>query len=394
VWRKRLGDSHGTCAVSKGRLFLFDRQGDQVRVLCCNCETGADIWTFAAPTSYIDQLGYGNGPRCSPVVDDDRVYAYGADGMLFCISVQDGGLIWKADTARQFGVVQFFFGVGSTPVVDGNLLIVLVGGCGIESDAVNLSDLQGRGSGIVAFNKYTGEVVYSVTDALASYASPKLATIDGRRWCFAFARGTLIGLDPSNGKVDFEYPWRARLSAAVSAATPVVVGNEVFISEAYGPGSSLLKVRPGGFEVVWRDSPRDREKALQTHWNTPIYHEGYLYACSGRHPHDGELRCIEWRTGKVMWSERRRSRSSLLYVDGHFVALGEYGEVVLFKATPDRFELVASTVLKENSDDPNSPGLLKYPAWSAPVLSHGLLYVRGKEQLVCLEVIPLTPNPK
>ena len=168
----------------------------------------------------------------------------------------------------------------------------------------------------------------------------------------------------------------------------------MFISEAYGPGSSLLKVRPGGFEVVWRDSPHEREKAMQTHWNTPIYHEGYLYACSGRHPHDSELRCIEWRTGKVMWSERRRSRSSLLYVDGHFVALGEYGQLLLFKATPDRFELVASAVLNEKPGDSDSPQLLEYPAWSAPVLSHGLLYVRGKGQLVCLEVTPLAANPR
>jgi len=95
-----------------------------------------------------------------------------------------------------------------------------------------------------------------------------------------------------------------------------------------------------------------------------------------------------------MWSERRRSRSSLLYVDGHFVALGEYGQLLLFKATPDRFELVASAVLKENPDDSDSPQLLEYPAWSAPVLSHGLLYVRGKGQLVCLKVIPLAANPR
>jgi len=100
-----------------------------------------------------------------------------------------------------------------------------------------------------------------------------LATIGSRRWCFAFARGGLVDFDLATGKVDFHYAWRARLLESVNASVPVATGDEVFISEAYGPGSSLLRVRPGGYDVVWRDELRSRAKAMQTHWNTPIYHE-------------------------------------------------------------------------------------------------------------------------
>src|SRR5207302_3004997 len=129
--------------------------------------------------------------------------------------------------------------------------------------------LRGNGSGLVAFDKYTGRVRYQVTDELASYASPKLATIGGRRWCFLFARGGLVGLDPSTGKVDFRYPWRAPVLESVNASNPVVAGQRVFISECYGPGGALLEVHPGGYREVWTDANRGRDKRMQCHWMTP-----------------------------------------------------------------------------------------------------------------------------
>jgi outer membrane protein assembly factor BamB len=154
-----------------------------------------------------------------------------------------------------------------------------------------------------------------------------------------------------------------------------------------------LKVRPGGFDVVWSDSDRRRDKALQTHWNTAVHHDGYLYASSGRHSENAELRCVELRTGKLMWSEPELTRSSLLYVDGHFVCLTEYGELILLKATPERYTPVARVQPVKTNEVAAGAGfqprpLLEYPAWAAPVLSHGLLYVRGRDRLVCYELIP------
>ena len=189
-----------------------------------------------------------------------------------------------------------------------------------------------------------------------------------------------------SGKIDFHYPWRARLRDSVNASNPVVAGDEVLISETYGPGSSLLKVRRGGYNVVWRDKRNRREKAMQTHWNTPLFHDGYLYASSGRHSNNAELRCIEWKTGKVIWSEPRLTRSSLLSVDGHFVCLSEDGALRLVRVNPKKFDQVATTVLSKTDPGPGRR-VLKYPAWAAPILSHGLLYVRGKDRLVCLELI-------
>jgi outer membrane protein assembly factor BamB len=327
--------------------------------------------------------GYDPGPRCCPVLDGDRVYLFGVEGMLHCLSALDGKVIWKKDTTADFGVQQNFFGVGSTPVVEGDLLIVHVGGSPAGSPGIQSGEVKGNGSGIVAFDKRTGAVKYRITDELASYASPVVTTIDGRRWGFVFARGGLVAFDPSNGKVDFHYPWRARILESVNASNPVVVGDLVLISECYGVGASVLKVKPGGYDVVWLDG-RKREQSMATHWNTPIHLDGYVYGSSGRHTAEAELRCIELATGKIQWAMPRLTRASLMYVDGHFVCLGEDGALRLIKADPKRYDEVAKLVLRSPQGEP----LLKYPAWAAPVLSHGLLYVRGKDRLVCLDLIP------
>jgi len=394
VWQVPLEESYGIGSVAQGRFFQCDRIRDEVRVRCLNAETGEQIWAVRYPTDYIDLYGYNGGPRCSPLVDGRRVYTFDAEGMLYCLSAKDGAEIWHVNTVEKFGVIQNFFGVGSNPVIEGDLLIVMIGGSPAESQSVPLGQLDqvvGNRSGIVAFNKLTGEIKYSITDELASYSSLQLATINGRRWCFAFARGGLVGFEPSSGKVDFQYPWRARLLESVNASTPVVVGDEVLVSETYGPGALMLRVKPGSADMVWSDEARRRQRSLATHWNTPIFLDGYVYGCSGRHATEAELRCVEWKTGKVMWSQPDLTRTSIMYVDGHFICLGEDGEMRLLKVNPQRYEEVASWTprLEGPAQAASRPRqLLRPPCWAAPILSHGLLYVRGDDRLVCLELIP------
>jgi outer membrane protein assembly factor BamB len=388
LWHRAVGSGYAMPSVSRGRLFEFSRHGGQNRLACLRAETGEPLWDFAYATDYEDLYGYEGGPRCCPVVDDDRVYIMGAEGVLHCLSVVDGSLIWKVDTTQQFGVVQNFFGVGSTPVVEGNLLIAAIGGSPAAGRSVppgQLDRVRGADSGVVAFDKHTGAVRYQFSDELASYASPTLATIAGRRWGFVFARGGLIGFDPVTGRQDFHFPWRATILESVNAANPVVVGSEVLISETYGPGAALLRARPGGCDVVWQDEPRTRRRILQSHWSTPIHHAGHVYACSGRHVGDAELRCIEWKTGAVKWSRGGLGRSSLLLVDGHFFCLLENGSLFVFPANPEAFEPSDEIPVEDAAGDVPKR-LLRHPAWAAPILAHGLLYLRGPERLVCLEL--------
>ena len=386
VWHKQIGTSYGAPTVANGRVFIFARHGRKARLTCMESTTGDELWRFEYPTDYEDMYGYNNGPRCCPVVNNDRVYIFGAEGVLHCIRVSDGEALWKVDTTAQFHVVQNFFGIASTPAVEGDLLIVQIGGSppGSPKDiwAANGRPEPNR-SGIVAFNKHTGEVVYQIADELASYASPVFSTINGRRWGFAFLRGGLVGFEPASGEIDFHYPWRHPKIESVNASSPVVAEDHVFMSESYGIGSSVLKVHPGGYKVVWKDPAIRRNKALALHWNTAIHHNGYLYACSGQHPNGAELRCVEFKTGKVAWSQRVDERASLLWVNNYFIYLGEYGRLMLLKCTPEKLEIISQV---PSLRDENGKQLVKYPAWAAPVLADGYLYIRGKDRLVCFDL--------
>ncbi len=402
VWQLQLGTGYCMPVVAAGRLFQFDRLEDRARLRCLESTTGKMIWTFDYPSDFTDLYGYDNGPRSSPLVDGDRVYIFGAEGMLHCLRAADGQVLWKVDTAAEFGVIQNFFGVGSSPLVEKDLLIVQIGGSPKESRSAppgRLDLVESNGTGIVAFDKQTGKERYKITNELASYSSPVVATIDNRRWCFVWARGSLVGFEPASGKVDFQFPWRASILESVNASNPVVVNDLVFISETYGPGAALLRVKPGDAQVVWSDAERRRDKVMQTHWNTCVHVDGYLYGSSGRHTDEAELRCVELTTGRVMWSQPGLTRSSLLWIDGHFICLSEDGTLRLLRADPNKFDLVAEVVLRERLAEPDAFGfsarrLIKPPAWAAPIVAQGLLYVRGADRLVCLELIPRAAGAK
>ncbi len=389
VWHKKIGTSYGAPTIADGRLFIFARHGDMARLTCMESDTGTELWRFEYPTDYEDMYGYNNGPRSCPVVDGERVYIFGVQGKLHCLNIADGHLLWKVDTAARYNVVQNFFGTASTPIVEEHLLIAQIGGSppGTPKNIwASNGNPPSNGTGIVAFNKLTGEVVYEISDELASYASPIMATIDGRRWGFMFARGGLVGFEPATGNLDFYYPWRCPKIESVNASSPVVADDHVFISESYEVGSSVLQVYPGGYKVVWKDSSRSRNQSLRLHWNTAIHHEGYLYACSNRHASGAELRCVELKTGKVVWGQRVDERASLLWVNDYFIYLGEYGHLMLLKCTPEKMEIISEAVPR----DENGRQFIEYPAWSAPALSNGLLYIRGKDRLVCLDLRSVT----
>ena len=386
VWQTSIGTGYAAPAIMDGRLYHFARFGDNERLTCLNAETGEPVWTCDYPTTYEDMLGYNNGPRATPVVDGPHVYTFGAEGMLQCVRVADGEPVWRIDTTKEFHVVKNFFGVGSTPLVWGDLLLVNVGGSPPDGPA-DVYAAQGRvesnGSAVVAFEKATGKVRWKTGDDVASYASPVLAKIDGRDTVFMFARGGLLAIDPAKGEVLAQFPWRARLLESVNASSPVIVDDEVFISETYELGSALVKFSGAGFEEVWTDRGRRRNRAMALHWNTPIEHEGYLYGSSGYHAPEAELRSIEWKTGQVKWSEPDMGRSSLLLIDGTLVCLSEDGTLRLIRATPERYEKLAEWELKSDDGTP----LLKYPAWAAPALARGLLYIQGADRLVCLKLM-------
>jgi hypothetical protein len=387
VWEMTVGEGYAMPSISRGRLFHFDRIRNTARLRAFESETGKELWEFTYPTVYRDRYNYSGGPRCCPVVDRDRVYVYGPEGMLHCLRAEDGKVIWKVDTAADFGIVQNFFGVGSSPVIEGDLLLAMVGGSPKESQEAPFDEVKPNGTALVAFDKYTGQVKWKTGDELASYSSLVVANVGGQRLCLAFCRGGLLAVEPATGKEVFHYPYRAKDYESVNAANPVVVGNRVLLSETYGPGSVLLEIEKGKPNVVWSDAKKGRDKSLQSHWATPIVVDGFVYGCSGRHTPDAEFRCVELATGKVQWSVEDFKRTSFLRVDGHLIVLSEDGILRLVKIDLQKYVEVAKVQLGGREDP-----LLTSPCWAAPILSHGLLYVRGRDHLVCLDLIPKKGN--
>jgi outer membrane protein assembly factor BamB len=409
VWHCELGEGYCGPAVAQGRCLICDRVGQEIRIRCLAAETGQEIWQQRYPTDYVDTFGYDGGPRAAAVIAGDAVLTFGPEGRLECRGLVDGASRWQVDTSAVFHVVRNFFGVGTAPLVvdtaEGRLVVVQVGGSrpgGTPPSPERLDLVKGLDSGLVAFDLATGIERWRSSDQLASYSTPVRATLDGRERLLAWMRDRLLVVDPATGGVQADVRWRATELFSVVAASPVVAGSEILLSETYGPGSVLLTVTAAGLQTVRQDAVGSRPaRSLKSHWATPVLHDGHLYGSSGRNAGDAVLVCADWKTGAVRWSEAGLGRSSLVSADGHLIVLGEFGDLVLVKATPDAYVEVSRTRLVAAAIDTHNTTrrvlqeggfeLLVTPCWAAPVIAHGYLYVRGQGRLVCLDLLPPAP---
>jgi len=371
VWEMSKGTGYSSPSIVGDKLAFVCRRGSQETVDCLHPETGERYWQHAYPTSFEDRYGYNNGPRSSPVIDGERVYVMGAEGLLHCLHLPSGQVLWRRQLRDEFKVPQDFFGVASTPLVEGDLLIVNVGAPG--------------GPCVIGLDKLTGQMRWGAgAEWGGSYASPIPAVVHGKRRVFVLAGGEsqpptggLLMLDPATGAVDFTFPWRSKSYESVNASCPVIIGNFVFISASYKTGGAMLEITPDFKHKVAWTTPE-----FGLHFNTPIHKDGFLYGFDGRNEPDASLACVDVKTGKVAWrtslewqeifqagGQQREQmmspyRGNLLHVDGRFLVLGELGHLLWMDLNPKGF--------KEGS---RSWLFAARETWSLPVLSHGLLYV-------------------
>lgn len=354
VWKKEIGQGFAGPAVAQGRVILFHRVSDQEVVEALDARTGTTQWRYAYPTSYRDDFGFDAGPRAVPVVANGIVYTFGAEGQLHAISVASGERIWNEDTMRRFAVAKGFFGAAGSPLVEDGKVIANIGG---------------RGAGIVAFDAKTGKVLWKATDDEASYSSAAGATIGGRRSSVFLTRANLVGLDPATGQVQFQRRWRARQAASVNAATPLVIGDLIFVSSEYGPGAAVLRVDGSTVTELWAS-----DDVLSNHYSTSVYRDGYLYGFHGRQEFGPSFRAVELRTGKVRWSQDQFHAGSVMLARDRLLILRETGELILAEASPGAFRPLARAQV------------LPAPVRAFPALADGLLYARNDKTLVCLDL--------
>ncbi|MEM7009854.1 MAG: PQQ-binding-like beta-propeller repeat protein [Verrucomicrobiota bacterium] len=361
VWEVARGSGQATPSVAGDRLVhIFLDAGEEI-VECRNAETGELFWRFSYAVQAGSSYGTPDATRCSPVIDGDFVYLLGLASDLHCLNLETGEVLWKKNLDTEFGEAPFFFSRGSSPLVSGENLIINVGSkpC------------------VAAFNKTTGELVWGAEHAWnGSYASPVPAKIRGKDRILVFAggmvdppHGGLLSLDPTDGKIDDAFPWRARMFASVNAASPVVSGNRVFVTEGYTEGGAMVELSADfKMNAAWK-APR-----FASQFATPLIHDGHLYGFSGSSERGAELVCIEVANGKELWREDlqlqaggRRvllGRASMIHADDAFLCLGEQGTLLWLDLTPQGAKVISSAQL-----------FLAPETWGTPVLSKGLLYV-------------------
>ena len=355
VWERPVGQGFSNPAVANGRLILFHREGGNEVVEALDAGTGKPLWSFDYPTTYRDDFGFDEGPRASPVVVGGQVYTFGAQGVLHCLQFVSGRKIWSLDTHKEFGVRKGYFGAAGTPLVEGTRLFLNAGGA--------------DGAGVAAIDKDTGRVLWTASDDPASHASAVAATFGGKPHVLFFTRTGLLGVHPKAGEIFFQYRWRARSNASANAATPLVIGDQIFLSASYGTGAILLNVKGGELERVWSS-----DDSLTNHYSTSVHHDGYLYGFHGRQEYGPSLRCIELNTGKVQWSEESFGAGSITRAGDRLLILRENGELVLAKASPTSFQVVSRAQILQGT-------VRAYPA-----IANGLLYARNTDTLVCVRL--------
>ncbi len=354
VWRKQVGQGFAGPAVIGNRVILFHRVGNEEVLESLDAATGNSTWRYAYPTRYRDDFGFDEGPRAVPVVADGVIYTFGAEGQLHAVDLAKGMRIWSEDTMKRFGVPKGFFGAAGSPLVESGRVIANVGG---------------DKAGIVAFDARTGKVLWTATDDDASYSSGIAATIGGHRLGVFLTRDSLVGLDPVSGMVQFQRRWRARLAASVNAATPVIVGDQIFVSAQYGPGAGVLRVNGSQLVDVWTS-----DEVLSNHYATSVFYNGYLYGFHGRQEFGPSFRAVEFQTGTVKWSQDQFRAGSVLLAGDRLVITREGGELILAAASPQAFKPIARAQILQGVVRP-------YPA-----LADGLLYIRNENTLVCLDL--------
>jgi outer membrane protein assembly factor BamB len=365
LWSYPAGDGYAAPAIQGDRLIYTHQFDNQTVIDCLDSATGKRLWRFSRPISYRDQYSRQYGPRSSPVIANDAVYVHAVNGSLYCLSLADGNLRWERDLSADFDVPDSFFGVGATPFVKHDSLYLNVGGN--KASVVALSAKDGK-------NRWQADVGWG-----AGYAAVVPMQADGSDAVLAFCGGKtrpptggIVAVTNKTGKILFRHPWRSTNFASVNAASPIVAGNDVFITAGYRTGGCRLRFSEGKFQQLWTTDE------LGSQWTTPILQDGHLYGIDGSNSQLAEIVCLEWQTGKLKWRQQpewreetpsgsrtmRIMRGSLLAADNDFLCLGEAGHLLWLRLTPMRCTILSRTRLF-SADQTFTP----------PAIANGRLYV-------------------
>jgi len=341
------GRGYSSLSASKGKLYTMGLRGEREFVIAFDFKTGKELW--ATPHGSAFRNDRGDGPRGTPTVDGDRVYALGGSGDLSALDAASGKVIWTMNVLQKFGGSNITWGISESPLIIGEKLLVNPGG---------------PGASIVALNKKDGSLIWKSQSDRAGYSSGIPVTINGKTQVVFFTSTRGLGLDLENGTLLWDYPKAANNVA--NAATPVARGNRIFITSDYGNGGGLVEIKADGkaSEVYFT-------KEMRNHHSSSVLVGDHLYGFSG-----GILTAMKIDTGEVAWKDRSVGKGSLVYADGLLYLLSENGVVGIAEATPEGYREKGRFRIPQDS----------LPTWAHPIVAGGHLFLRDQDTIYAYDL--------
>ncbi|MCS7045250.1 MAG: PQQ-like beta-propeller repeat protein [Gemmataceae bacterium] len=352
LWKARGGDGYSSIAVAGGRaITMVQRDGKEI-VIALDARRGTELWSTPLGKGYKNQ--YGNGPRSTPTIEGDFVYVQSVNGPMVCLSAKDGKIVWQRDILAEFGAKNISWGLSASPTVEGDLVLAVPGA---------------KGAGVAALDKKTGRPVWKVGNDRAGYATPIAVTVGGRRQLIFFTGESLLAVS-SEGKQLWRVPWETEYDCNI--CTPLVIGDRLFVTSGEEVGCALFQLKADGPpSLLWES--KGPKSSMLNYWANSVHHEGYLYGLSGEFSKRIDLRCVDAATGRVVWSQEGFGKGAITLADGHLFITTKKGDLVLVRATPERYEEKGRVaILGENR--------------TVGTIADRRLYLRDREQILCLDL--------
>lgn len=348
VWKASgAGRGYSSFSIANGRLYTMGLRGDREFVIAFDIANGKEAW--ATPHGNAFRNDRGDGPRGTPTIDGDRLYALGGNGDLSAMDARTGRIIWTKNVLREFGGSNIRWGISESALVLGNKVLVNAGG---------------RNASIVALNKENGAVIWKSQSDEAGYSSAIPLQVNGGTQVIFFTGERAVGLDVNDGRLLWEYSRPSNRTANV--ATPIARGNRVFISSDYGTGGGVVEIKADGkAEEIYFT------KDMRNHHSSSVLVGDHLYGFSS-----AVLTAMRFDTGEIAWRDRSVGKGSLVYADGHLYCFSENGVVGLVEATPAGYREKGRFRIPQDS----------LPTWSHPVVAGGRLFLRDQDTIYAFDV--------
>lgn len=363
-WTAAVGEGYSGPAVVGGKVFVMGREKGNERCLCLNADTGKELWKheYAEPFKAPDPTA-GTGPNATPTVDRDRVYFYGLGGQFHSLDVSTGDVIWKHDCMKEYWGVQTttegddaWFppcGASASPLVDGDLVILPVGGK--------------KAGAVTAFDRKSGELKWKSLGERSSYASPVIASPGGVRQIVAFTGVRMVGLRDTDREVLWDHPFKARYEQTI--ISPVVWKDLVVIAGEARPTTAVKLTKTGDKltkSIAWTNDD------LKSYMTTPVVFADHLLGYDQR---GNKLTCIDLATGTTAWTQGITGKYHSLVAAGDVVmVLNSEGELLVLKASPKEFTQLAKWKVSGKG------------SWAHLAVAGNRLYVKDKTELHCIEL--------